>query len=447
MAPMRHLLLTSFGLLALAGSAASGTALAAAPTIGSVDRDSLEEILERARAAREAERAELRPEVESLLADVLEAVTDRNVREADRLRKKIADLGTGAGLVLLDMLDPGLNPPVSLEQRAREAARVLERLHGAALLPPLLGIAEDGSRAGRSRAIGVLGHWPDPTEVGPRLELIYTNGRNIDRDAAISALAQLGGEAAVRVFATALGSINNNVVEQALIELGRHPNPNLAPLVAPLLEDPDRCTRFLEPLLDYFTGLPDEMTPSRAALLVGLVLKRKVERNDAVELLDHLATFDLELRSEFGDQLERLTSWQRSDVAEAAQVCRARLGDAKAMRKLEEDYTARIDNARDKDDPDPYANRAEMYMRVGKPKKAERDFERAIALDGGWGGFVDQDLFIGLARANAQQGRLSQAAKALEAARLDSTEAAVLAADPVFAELLDSRYGGVLGER
>ncbi|WP_145065071.1 hypothetical protein [Engelhardtia mirabilis] len=410
------------------------------------DRQSIEEVLEAARAAREAERASLRPEVESILAGVLEASAEHNQREVDRLRKKIVDLGTGAGLVLIDMLDPGLNAPLGIERRAREAAQVLGSMHGMALLPPLLAIAEEGSLEGRPRAIAVLGHWPDPAIVGPRLERIYESGRQRDREAALSALAQLGGESAERVFASALSSTDRDRVEQALIELGRFPDPELAVLVGPLIEDLERCAEFLAPLLDFFAGQPSELTVERAASLLVLVAARKLSDEQSVELLERLGTFDLDLRDELDERLEVLQGIQRRSVAEAASVCRARLGDAKALRSLEDYYTDRIDNSRDKEDPKPYGARAQMYLRVGRPKKAERDFDRAIVLDGGWGGFVDRDYYIGLARARAQQGKLSPAAKALEAAKLNQKEREQLAGDGDFAELVDSRYGTVLTE-
>ena len=410
------------------------------------DRQSIEEALEAARAAREAERATLRPEVESILAGVMEAAAEHNQREVERLRKKIVDLGTGAGLVLIDMVDPGLNAPIAIERRAREAATVLERMHGIALLPPLLAIAEEGSLEGRPRAIGVLGFWPDSEVVGPRLERIYNSGRKRDRDAALSALAQLGGDAARRVFMAALGSDQADRVEQALIELGRFPDPELAVLVGPLIDDRERCAKFLSPLLDFFTGQPAELTEERAAALLMLVQTRKISDDASVELLERIGTFDLDLRDELDERLETLQAIQRRSVAEAASVCRARLGDAKALRDLENYYSDRIDSSRDKEDPKPYAARADMYLRVGRPKKAERDFDRAIVLDGGWGGFVNRDYYIGLARARAQQGRTSQAAKALEEAKLNDKEREQLAADADFAELVDSRYGAVLTE-
>jgi tetratricopeptide (TPR) repeat protein len=428
---MRSLLLVLFALVLVAPAQAQ--------------RDSVEDLLDRARAARDAERRAIETEVVTLLGEIVEARYAGRDREEQRLREKLVDLGSTVGLVLVDQLDVGENALPSARRRAEEATGILIGLLRPPLLPRLLELSAEGTEPGRLRAIRVLGHWPRRDQVVPRLIALSVDGRRLEREAAVSALARQGGErAAERLGAILADDSDPGLLERALVEIGRHGRPELTALVGPLLRDSDDVVTHLDALLDFFDGAPRELTEDRALGLLRLIEIRKLDGDAAERTLERLGRFDLSLRGPVGDQLERIEQYGRSDTAEAATVCMALLGDQAAMKRLEDQYTNLIEESRDPDDFRRYAARARMYLRVNEPKKARRDFEKAIDLDGGWGGPVDQDLYVGLARALIRVDDLRRAADALEAARLGPSQIEELRADPEFQGLAASRYGELL---
>jgi tetratricopeptide (TPR) repeat protein len=422
-----------------------GAALGAPAVAAQTARESLEQLLDRARAERDAALAALAPELDSLLDGIVAAAAEDKPREVDRLSERVLRLGTVAGLGLVQRLDTPESAPLPVERRAREAARLLESLLGPVLLEPLVGVIETGSERGKLRAIGVLGAWPTAAPVEGRLVELSERGRSTERIAAVAALARLGGPAAAARLTAVLRGDEAPLIEQALVEIGRHRRPELSPLVDTLLAVPERCVQYLAPLLEYFRGDPSTMTAERGLVLISLVRGRQVQGEDAVELLDDLGGFPLELRGPVGAALTELEQFPRRDVAEAASVALARLGDQGALRRLEQEYDKRVDQSRDLEDYRPVAARGRMYLRVGEYKKAERDLEKAITLDGGWGGLVEQSLYVDLARTQVRLGDLKGAAKSLETAQLSPEQRTALAQDSDFAALRASRYGAVLG--
>ncbi|MHC4262803.1 MAG: HEAT repeat domain-containing protein [Planctomycetota bacterium] len=419
--------------------------LAFAAPDAAAQRDSVEDLLRRSRQARDAERRELEPEIVELLDELLVARSAAKDREVERLREKIIDYGTIAGLVLVELIGVDEASSEAANRRADEAAELLTRLTAPPVLEPLLEQTEDGPTRGRLRAIRVLGHWPDRDLVVPRLAQLSAEGRRPERLIAVTGLARLGGPvAAERLEAILDDTANPELLEQALVEIGAFQRPELLPLVGALLRNGDNVVAHIDGLLDFFTSAPSQMTEERALLLIELVRRRRLQEDDGITTLEALGGFDLDLRGPVGAALDELERFGRGEIAEAATVCMALLGDSSALRRLEVTYTSRIEEALDQNDHRRYEARANMYVRVHEFKKARRDYEKAISLDSGRGGPADQDLFIGLARTLVLLEDLRKAGSTLEEARLGPARLRTLAIDPDFAPLKDSRYGELL---
>ena len=409
------------------------------------EREGIEDLLKRAREARDAERAQLEPQVEDLLDQIVEAVAVGREREADRHRAKILDLGVAGARVLLGALDTASQAPTALQRRADEAADLLGQLTSPPVLEPLLELSRAGADRGRLRAIRVLGFWKDPKPVTSRLIQLTRDGRRAERLAAVTSLARLGGPDAAARFTEIMDDDSDpDLLEQSLVEIGRFQHAELTSLVDPLMRKPANVVAHIGALMDFFSAAPTLMTEERAVELVQMVRSRRFEDEVAIQVLERLGRFGLKPRGDFADALEELERFGRREIAEAAMVSLALCGDSSALRRLEQEYTRRIEDSQDPDDYRRYMSRALMYLRVDEPKKARKDFEKAIDLDGGRGALVDQDLYVGLARALIRLGDLRKAAQTLEDARLGVARLKSLAADPEFAELRESRYGSFL---
>ncbi|MEO0650182.1 MAG: HEAT repeat domain-containing protein [Planctomycetota bacterium] len=410
------------------------------------DRDSLEDYLRRAQEARDTERAAVQPAIRADLNGIVEAIREGKDREEERLRERIVDRGAVAALVLADEIETSERASDLENWRADEAAELLCELTLPPLLPVLLERLDEATATarGKLRVIGILGHWPDPEAVLPRLVELSREGRRTERTAAVSALAQLGGaQAAERLSEILTGDEDGDLIELALVEIGAHQRPELTALIGPFLADRDNVVPNIEAVMDFFTSAPDQMTEQRALDLIELVRRRALTGDQATETLERMGRFDLSLRGPVGDALENLERYFSSQIAESALIAMARLGDQPARRRLEDQYTRRIDEAVDEDDFRPYAARAALYLRIDDPRKARKDYRKAVQLDGDWGGRVDADLYVGLARANMRLEDLREASEALVKAKLGPEQLERLASDPDFAPLVESKYGDV----
>jgi tetratricopeptide (TPR) repeat protein len=418
--------------------------LTAAPATGQVE--SIESLRDRAAALAQARRAELETEIRGLLEQILEASREAREREVERLRAKLLGHGTIAGLLLLENIDVEVDAMPSSIARADEAATLLVRLPRPPLLPGLLDLTRTGSSGGRLRAIEILGHWPRRDEVAGRLVQVSADGRQVERAAAVAALARLGGAEAEARLSAILADDQGDplLIDRTLVAIGHSAHPELVALVQPLLSSSDRIVAHVDAILSFLRSVPTALDEQRALFLIELVRRRKLQQDDAEAALDRIGRGGFPLRGPVGAALNELEEYGSRDAAESALVALALLGDSSALRRLEDDYSERIERSRDPDDHRPYAARAAIYLRVDEFKKARRDYEKAIDLDGGWGGPVDQLLYVELARTLVRSDDLPRAAEALEAARLGPELAAGLAADEDFAPLVASRFGEVL---
>ena len=98
--------------------------LAFAAPDAAAQRDSVEDLLRRSRQARDAERRELEPEIVELLDELLVARSAAKDREVERLREKIIDYGTIAGLVLVELIGVDEASSEAANRRADEAAEL-----------------------------------------------------------------------------------------------------------------------------------------------------------------------------------------------------------------------------------------------------------------------------------------------------------------------------------
>lgn len=429
--------------------AGAGATAQAAPAPLQEERPSLEELLKRTREARDAAAASLKPQVEALLEELLTAVEEDDLRDQERAQDKLLDLGAPAATALVPYLRPEIKTSASATKRAARKADValdlLRQMPTPAVVPALVDLTRSSSKAGTERAIRALGYQINGGAPEQRLLELFETPSSPWRGQACAALLHLGGKEGRRALDQAFESDRLDLVRPALTALADLATEEHRPRVLDYLAGGSNAHRVAQNATTYFLSLRDGLQSDEVRLFLQYILDDRIKGDEAAELIDMFRGTDLtRSRRDIDDQLERLSGDLSRDVSEAAYLCRARLGDRKAKSTVLERYDREISDSED-DDSEPWADRAEMYLRMDEFPEAVSDYKKALKVSEGRPLSFRRPYMIGSARAYALQGKLSAASDALEDALLGSTQKATLAADPHFAELVaHPRHGEVL---
>ncbi len=403
-------------------------------------RQSLEELLERARARRAEQQARLGESVAGALEGFAKLAPPVAKARLEAFAAELAALGPEAAPLLVPYLDPGASSEERDALRARWVAQALGRINSLAITDALLAVLEAGTAAGRLNALEVLSTSPEPARVRPALRAAFERESGPVKQAALRALIRLGGAENESLLSKVLASDDDELIALALSALIETGAAHAAGEVRALLASSARAPRHAAQLLAYYRAQPEPVDSGVLALLVTLV--RTAPRVETrLEILAALPDLAAGSPAEVRRALEPLSDSEDRGLREGVLIALARLGDRNAQRDLLRSYDSYVD--KNERLPDAYARRAEILLRIQHWDDAIRDFKEALRLARD-DPRPQREVYIGLARAFARKGRqadLKEAAEWLRRAPISQRELLDLSNDPDFRELRDSRYG------
>lgn len=409
--------------------------LCAAPS-----RDSLEELLRRARAEEQARFEALSGPVQKAVAE-LEALSKRDPPEkAAAIRQRLASLGHAAAPLLLPFLDPGDGDGTRL--RSSEVVRVLASFEAPGLTARLIELATSGSLGQRVNAVRVLASAPQKDLVAGALAPLLDNPSGELRVEAALVLALLGTDRAQAALVDALGRGDRELVRTALDGLARAKSAAAAGAVRTLLGEPERVAGLVDAVLAYYRAVPQAIDEGVVQAFVDLAAGPLAEI-ERLALLDAVPLTNPALTPRLRKAFEALLADANEDIRTGAQIALALLGDRKQRADVMRAYDEQVQRS-DRWAP-AYEARAGVLARLREFDLAARDYKHAIDLHLERGDGVAEELRVELARAYCLDGKLKLAFEALELIGLSVGRRHELATDPDFAALVEhTKYGKIL---
>ncbi len=414
-------------------------ALLQSPTDGSVEK-----LLEQARTARDASATSVAPGLNGLI-DELEAETPPGKLSLDRIHTELDRMGPEAASLLVPLLDPGTGKEATLVFRAQEVTKALVRLRPAGIVSELIRASGRGSKLARLNAIRVLSAIPEKKRAGAYLARLFDLYEDELRLEAARGLAAQGGHQ--DVLRRALTDDDPRIIATVLESLTQSASADVAEAVFHLTEATAAAAPVAAQLVGYWRAVPEAADERVLEALLQLASRVSVPDAARIQVLEALPDFEEAKSRSFRQKLEPLLDGaQPILIREAALVCSTLLGDRSSRRKLLETYDDTIDE--DKEYWKGYRQRGDVLMRIQDYSAAARDYEKGIEMlqkNRRSTGTAFEELCIELARAQVFNGKLKQAADAIEDARLTDGKLERLRSDPDFAPLLESsRHGKVL---
>lgn len=400
-------------------------------------RESLERLLERQRAARAGEAARLEADARTYLEAFARLTLPLPQGREAELVEQLRGLGPGAGPILVPYLDPGADADEIGRLRARATATALSSICDATATDPLLALLRNGSQEGRFNALRALEGCSEPARAQPSLLALFDADPGPLRAAVLRTLVRMGGEGCGPIFARVLESEDAELRRLGLDALIESKSGAARAQVQALLGRPAFAIEHVDRLLVYYQSQPDQVDAQVLGLWIALVTRTsKTEQRLAIlaALPDLSGTSASALRRE----LEPLTRGGTPDVVEGARIALARLGDRNARREVLRPHDEFIE----KNDrwSQAYTRRALVLMRMHEWDEAIKDFNTALRFSRD-DGQADEEIYLGMARAHARRGKLKDAAEWLRQAPIPMSELRKLADDPDFRELRESRFG------
>lgn len=414
-------------------------ALAAAlPTPGDAttrEHDSLQDLLGRLRARRDGVVGELRGNVDGLLAALDAGALTRDLPALEATKDKLVALGQECGPLLLEHLDPGVDANDARKLRAQYVAAALSGLRSRAVTDKLVELAQSGSPEGRRNAIGVLGASPEPERATPVLVGLVRGTQPDVRDAALVALARLGGPAADKVLDEGLSDTRPEVVNATLLALAQARKAALGPRVLKILASPASAVGHLEALIAFHRAAPEAVDKVAVLAWVRVAEDLSATNEQRIKVLEFLPTFAERFDAESRRELRTLSESPTPEVAQAALVALVLVGDKSARKELFASIDEQIEN--NKTWPALYAQRADLSYKIADYKEAITDYKKAIQLAADDLRVRQDGAYIGLARCYVATNKLKEAASTLERAPLTTKQILGLKRDPTFAKLAE----------
>ncbi|MBK7644069.1 MAG: tetratricopeptide repeat protein [Planctomycetes bacterium] len=428
-------------LLALAGTPAAASARAETKQ-DAPKRESLQEFLKHLKSHQVGLEAQLRGGVDSILKGMESDALARRLEALDQARGKLVALGQEAVPLLLDGLDPGPEATDAQKLRSQFVMRALQDLASPAATDRLVKLAQTGSIEGRRNAIAVLGASPEPLRSAPVLIGIVKQNQVDLRDAALTALAQLGTPEGDRTLSDSLADANAQVVRATLLALAAAKNTSLAPRILQLVEVPRDAVQYIDPLLYYYSHVPAAADKRHILALVKLAADFTPPPEQRARILETLPLLAEKLDNDCKKELKDLSESPTKEVKEAALVVLVIGGDKNARRDLFADIELQIQ--RNKNFAQNYETRARLEYRIGEWRDAQKDFQSAIKLSADDFRARPEESYIGLARCYMQQNKLKEARDTLEKAPISLKQLQELSKEPVFQKLLENnKFRGV----
>ncbi|MDP6369765.1 MAG: hypothetical protein QF615_09155, partial [Planctomycetota bacterium] len=408
-------------------SSHSKRAVRAAARRADTPGESLEELLARLRRAR----SETAGALEVSISQIFERLTALGQRPLPGDRQEVRDdliaLGPEACPLLVPHLDPGQSPTGETRLKSKILAEVLAALPTPATTGPLLALARDGSPEGKVLAFEALGSTTEPERVSPAVRKLHDSARGKARDAALLALAMIGGPENEELLASCLAHSEGTVIERALAALAGARNSTLETRVLDLLRTHSVAANHVADLIAYYRAMPNLVDGDCALELVRLAADVDLATTRRVALLEALPFFEPKLDSALKKALAPLSESAVGSVSEAALVCRTLLGDKRAERELMETYDFQVD--RNPGESNALLRRAEINTRIGEYGDAVKDYREALKCRDFFRRDEKEEAKVELARCYCKLGRLKDASKWLSDASISLNRLRQLSGD------------------
>ncbi len=415
------------------------------PTSKKVERESLQQFLERLRHLQQGLLQGKKGDVDSCLRALEIEAKTRRTEGLEAAQQRLVQLGTECAPLLVDRVDPGATADDTAKLVARHVTEALIELPTRAITARLSEIARVGSPDGRINAVRVLAVAPGRDEVSAVLTTIYRRDEGELRSAALAALAKLGGPENEALLKEALSDKNPDTVKLGLNALAQAHAVSLAPIVLRLLEVPRDAGMYTEQFLAYYRACPEALDKQHLAALVRVAAEFSVATESRVRILEVVPAFADRIDGDVRKTLRTIADSPSREIHEAALVTLVLVGDKNARKDLVSDYDAQIE--RNKGWANSYEARANVLYRIGEHKDAIKDYTKALQLSADDVRARQDTAYIGLARCYMQLGKLKDAAQSLEKATISMKDLAALARDPVFERLVkDPKYRHIFRE-
>ncbi len=418
-------------LLALAAAAPANTL----PPTASSEQLSLEQLLARYKAKREVLFESYRARIGALVMDIEAAYESGEKKHLKSFRESLLELGPAASPLLVTWLDPGASPSAPKRGRAGQIVVVLSQMSTRAVTPELLRQLEHGSPDGKRNALAVLAFSDDPGRVGPVLRQLFAKAEDSERGHVLAAIANLGGPGNEAFLSEVLADKDPELVKLAIGALTETKASSAAEHILELIKAYQVAAPHTPEIVAYYRACPQALGEEACDELLTLAERLSSQRADAVLILGLLADSTDHWGSKLKRRLKDLSESSSAKVVEAALIALARDGDRSAKKKLLEPLDDRIK----KNDllPSAWLKRGDVRYAIGDYKNAIKDFNKTLELNKERGR-VQPELFIRLAKAYAQLGKLKDAAQWLSGAPISISQLRALAEDPVFAKVVAS---------
>ena len=304
-------------------------ALPCSPVVAEDDagRLSLEELLARWRAERDALLGELQGRVQRTLTDLDGALAAGKPEDVEGAFARLMKLGPASATLLAPALDPGPDATPGQTARARLVARALRELEPAVLTDDLLARLAEASPQGKRNILRVLGATGESARVGPVVRALLAEAEGDARRDPITALAELGGAENDALLVTSMEGDDRQLSSFVLRALAETGSPALAPQVLAYARSNSNAAALVPELLAYWRAAPATVSADVCAALLELAKSRRPVSADTVRLLEFLPEHVREWNSSIRRDLRSLADASDREVAEAALVALARAGD------------------------------------------------------------------------------------------------------------------------
>ena len=405
-------------------------------------RESLEQFLKRLRELRDGRLQTLSSGVEALLHNMEADAMARKLEALSEDRARLVALGAEAAPLLIDHIDPGMGGTDAAKLRSIYIAQALRELSTRAVTQRLIELSQAGSIEGRVNAVHVMAASPEPERVVPVLTGIFKGNKGELRDAALDALARLGGAEAEHTLSEALADPAPEVVKVTLGALGGAHNVALAPRILHLAEITRDAVQYADALVGYYRQCPEAADKNHVLALIRIAADIAPLPEVRVRVLEVLPTLAEKVDGEARKELRAIVDSPTKEVHEAALVTLVQLGDRSARKELLTDYDLVVE--RNKNYASGFESRAKVLYRIGDWREAIRDWQTALKLSANDFRAHPEDAYIGLARCFMQQNKLKEAAQQLEKAPISLKQLQELSKEPIFAKLVENAKYRVL---
>lgn len=405
---------------------------------------SLESLLESVRARRETVLAHWEP----IVAGLLKRFDDRNADgipvDLPGLRADLVRAAERAAPLLVPWIEPGESPQESAVFRAREITQALYETSARGITRELVQLCASGTPPARRNAVRLLARTKDPEVVGPTLRRVFRESKGKLAQVAARSMILAGGPENLEAIREAFRESEAESLEAVVTAIAQAARPEFAPEMASLILDTQRAAAVVERILEYFAALPELFSEETALAFIQLIASPYPSDEAKIRVLEKLPDLGLDgrdARDALDGVVEAAVVAEKNDLADAARICLAILGDRQARKRALLFYDRQIE--RDRTWPGGYEERADVLLRMREYNEAIRDYRKAIDLSRE-DGKPTRELRVRLARAYARSGKLRTASETLRSAALTQRRLDELAEDEDFAPLAEhSRYGKI----